>query len=228
MQQRVWADSILEARITRELGWEPQLQNITLDVRVTDGIAVLRGELATRSQRRAVELAAARVPGVRQVVNLTSVMGQRSPSDADLALAVADALRQSGVPGESGIHVIVKNGRVTLAGSVAHERERLMIVAAVGVVPGVLDVVNLIRVIDEPAGNGAERGVPTRGDALEDSGATAAKVETPAWMLREHADLCKASEIVAGPGRAKSTATDHGTGRDRGVRSVRVKGASDE
>jgi osmotically-inducible protein OsmY len=97
------------------------------------GVITLTGKVTAKAKREQLETEVATAPGVRQVVNRITVLPS-SPSDDTLRQRVARAIyghasfRQYAAMSQPPIRVLVENGRVTLAGQVRVEVERLMAV----------------------------------------------------------------------------------------------------
>jgi osmotically-inducible protein OsmY len=95
------------------------------------GVVTLSGKVTSRAKREQIETEIATAPGVRQVVNRVKVL-PASASDDALRHRVARAIyghplfRQYAAMSQPPIRVLVERGRVSLAGGVRSEVERLM------------------------------------------------------------------------------------------------------
>ena len=95
------------------------------------GVITLSGKVTSRAKRDQIETEVATAPGVRQVVNRITVLPASSSDDA-LRHRVARAIyghplfRKYAAMSQPPIRVLVERGRVSLAGSVRSEVERLM------------------------------------------------------------------------------------------------------
>jgi hyperosmotically inducible protein len=91
------------------------------------------------------------VPGVDTVVNEIEVL-PLSPGDDQIRLAVARAIYRTsslemyGFQANPPIHIIVKNGRVTLEGVVGNESDKTVAGLKAREVGGVFEVKNNLRV----------------------------------------------------------------------------------
>lgn len=141
LQDRVWA----------ELRCEPEADTTDINVRVADFVATFSGTVPSYNVRLAVEQAAARVPGIRSVINeVVIVLPAADARDDDvLAAAVANALWWDIRVPHVKLTERVVNGRVTLAGSVTRHCERSAAEDVVAHLTGVRGITNLITI--EPA-----------------------------------------------------------------------------
>lgn len=95
------------------------------------GVVTLSGKVTSKAKREQIETEIATAPGVRQVVNRVKVL-PASASDDALRHRVARAIyghplfRQYAAMSQPPIRVLVERGRVSLAGSVRSEVERVM------------------------------------------------------------------------------------------------------
>ena len=95
------------------------------------GVITLSGKVTSQAKRDQIETEIATAPGVRQVVNRVKVL-PASASDDALRHRVARAIyghplfRKYAAMSQPPIRVLVERGRVSLAGSVRSEVERLM------------------------------------------------------------------------------------------------------
>lgn len=98
------------------------------------GVITLTGKVTSKAKREQLETEVATVPGVRQVVNRISVLPSSASDDA-LRQRVARAIyghatfRQYAAMSHPPIRVLVENGKVTLAGQLKAEVERLVAVS---------------------------------------------------------------------------------------------------
>jgi hyperosmotically inducible protein len=117
-----------------------------------DGTVVLRGEVVRPSTKEEAEARVKKIEGVERVVNEIEVLPV-SPNDDRIRLAIYRALFNWDSPlfryahrSVPPIHIIVKNGRVTLKGVVSSEQESQIAYMKARSVPGVFDVKNELRV----------------------------------------------------------------------------------
>ena len=99
----------------------------------TGGVITISGKVTTKAKREQLETEVATVPGVRQVVNRIAVL-PASGSDDALRHRVARAIyghpsfRQYAAMSHPPVRVLVERGKVTLAGQLRAEVERLVAV----------------------------------------------------------------------------------------------------
>jgi osmotically-inducible protein OsmY len=131
-----------EVQIALAANLPQQAPDITAMVR--DGIVTLTGTVPSVMRRDEAQTVVHGVRGVRAVAN--ELLVQQHRDDADLALAVAEALeRDPNVP-QGCLSVTVTGGLVELSGEVDWHCELEAAEAAVRRVPGVQDVINLATV----------------------------------------------------------------------------------
>ena len=142
--QDVANDSDLEEDIRAELAYDLTIGRVGgVDVSVEGGMVTLTGTVYSLAQKWAVEHAVRRVAGVNDLVNDLRVDPPKdvSHSDEEIASAAATVLEwTAGVP--DGIDASVKDGLVTLDGTVAVPSDRLAADEAVRRLVGVKDVDN--------------------------------------------------------------------------------------
>lgn len=133
----------LQLSVADELFWDPKVDNEAIAVSANDGTVTLRGTVGSFRQKREAQKAAERVYGVVFVDNQLEVriLNEQRRDDADLRGDVLQALvLDSLVP--STVDATVKDGLVTLTGSVdwQYQREEAEFIA--GNVLGVIAVEN--------------------------------------------------------------------------------------
>ena len=131
-----------------ELRWEPLLAGCDLATAVRDGVVTISGSVDSYARRIAAARAAARVGGVRALVDDVTVVLppwiQRT--DTELAAEVASALRSDTRVPPDRVATRVESGWITLEGDVAWEYERRAAERAIRYLPGVRGITNAIAV----------------------------------------------------------------------------------
>lgn len=117
-----------------------------------DGTVTLRGEVTRETTQSDAEARVRKVEGVAKLVNEIEVL-PISPSDDAIRVAMYRALFNYDRPlfryatrAVPPIHIIVKNGRVTLKGFVATEMDKQLAYTAALGVSGVFEVTNQLMV----------------------------------------------------------------------------------
>lgn len=133
----------LVRRVNDELFWNPKVDNVEIGVSANGGVVTLSGTVSSYRQKREAEKAAERVYGVGSVVNELSVhlLTGDQLSDADLRGRVLQALMvNSLVP--ATIDATVKDGIVTLTGTVTWQYQREEAESCASNVLGVISVID--------------------------------------------------------------------------------------
>jgi osmotically-inducible protein OsmY len=114
------ADSELQHDVMDELEWEPTIKAAEIGVGVADGVVTLSGHVDSLYKKWAAERAAARVFGVKAVVEEIQVRLPSSlkRSDEDIALAGSNALEWNVAVPYHRVKVQVHDAVVTLSGEV--------------------------------------------------------------------------------------------------------------
>lgn len=118
-----------------------------------DGKVVLRGEVVKPTTKSDAEARVKKIEGVRTVDDRIEVL-PLSSNDDKLRLAVYRAIfsydsplfTQYAIQAVPPIHILVKNGRVTLKGVVSREMDGQLAYTAARGVPGIFEVTNELRV----------------------------------------------------------------------------------
>lgn len=123
-----------------------------LAFRVDDSTVTLLGAVTRPTLKSDAENVVKRIEGVTQVVNSIEVL-PLSPMDDRIRIAEYRAIygdpalaTRYGYRALPSIHILVKNGNVTLVGVVASEGDKNIINARANSVPGVFSVTNNLRV----------------------------------------------------------------------------------
>lgn len=100
------------------LDWEPSVDATKIGVTVNQGVVTLRGDVKSYWEKSAAERVALGVYGVRAVANDLHVKLPMAfqRTDGEIALAAANALKWSAMVPENRVHIVVKDGWVTLSG----------------------------------------------------------------------------------------------------------------
>ena len=139
-------DSEIERDVVEELKWNPDLDSTDIAVTVKDGVVTLAGFVKSYVDKTEAEVAAKRVAGVVAVANDIAVRlpATDERTDPEIAREAVASLRSQLPISAERIKVVVKNGWVTLEGTVEWHYQRNIAEAAVGYLRGVKSVTNLI------------------------------------------------------------------------------------
>jgi osmotically-inducible protein OsmY len=137
-------DDQLHDAVKRQLGWEPDIHADDIAVSVADSVVTLTGFANSYSEKFAAEQAAKRVLGVRAVANDVHVKLDDERSDPEIAKDAVNALK-SHISVPQAVTVTVRDGFVTLEGTVEWNDQRSAAESAIRHLKGVKNVSNDIR-----------------------------------------------------------------------------------
>jgi len=150
MVERVRTDEAIRDDVLDELEWDPAIPEPSqIGVAVENGVVTLTGTVSSYAIKRAAEEAARRVEGVRAIANDIEVKipSAAARSDTDIAAAAVNALQWDTQVPSDRIKVIVRNGWVTLEGTVDYWYQKQAAERDVRNLQGVTGVTNLIKVV---------------------------------------------------------------------------------
>jgi osmotically-inducible protein OsmY len=141
-------DLDLKRSVESELNWEPSVNAAEIGVAVKDGVVTLAGRVESYWEKVGAEDAAARVSGVKAVVNELEIRLPNSSerTDEDIARAAVNALEWSVSVPSDRIKVKVSKGWITLEGTVDWRYQKTAAEEAVRNLTGVKGVSNLVDV----------------------------------------------------------------------------------
>lgn len=135
-------DSAIREDVTFELKWDPKITSPDIGVAVKDGVVTLSGFVSSYLEKDQAEKAAKRVYGVRAVANDLQIKLSSVRADPDIAReAVAELGNHVLIPAEQ-IKVTVRNGWVTLEGTVDWQYQKTLAESAVKKLRGVVGITN--------------------------------------------------------------------------------------
>jgi osmotically-inducible protein OsmY len=142
------SDNALEKDVREELLFDPRVDVKAISVSAKGGVVTLSGSVPSYAAKFAAYHDAERVSGVNVVVEHmdVSLPDMHSRNDADLGKAVTAALRWDVRVPEGKIKISVRDGWITLEGSVDWQYQRVAADEAVRYLIGVKGVNNLIAV----------------------------------------------------------------------------------
>lgn len=141
------SDSDIKRDVEAELHWSPDVDDTDIAIKVNDGEVTLSGFARNYLEKYRAEIAVRRVKGVTAVANDIAVKPLAgAPTDPEIARAAVAALKADLPLTWEQIKPTVKNGHVSLEGTVEwhYQRERAEI--AMRHLKGVLGVRNSIRI----------------------------------------------------------------------------------
>lgn len=143
-------DNELQHDVIEEIQWDPQLKEIAhqIGIAASDGVITLSGIVDSYSKKLAAEKAAQRVHGVKVVA--VDIEVRLSPgalkNDAEIAVAVKNALTWHTAVNEDQIEIKVDDGWIYLDGTVEWDYMKKAAENAVNNLVGVRGVTNRVRV----------------------------------------------------------------------------------
>ncbi len=141
-------DTQLQESVLKALDWEPSVNAAQIGVTVQQGVVTLAGRVGALREKWLAEKTARHVWGVRAVANDLEVApdGATARSDTAIAGAAANALGwNSAIPPES-VQITVRDGWVTLTGTVPWQYQKTAAEKAIEHLYGVKGVSNSIVV----------------------------------------------------------------------------------
>jgi osmotically-inducible protein OsmY len=141
-------DDNIRDHVLFELKSDPKIASSDIAVAVKDGVVTLSGFVPSYWEKDAAEKAVKRVYGVRGVANDIEVKLSSTRTDPEIARDVVRELESHiSIPSEK-IKVTVRNGWVTLEGSIGVEwqYQKILAESAVKKLRGVIGITNNIEV----------------------------------------------------------------------------------
>jgi len=132
-------DTEIAQAVRHALQWDVFVPEEQISSTVSDGWVTLDGTVERWSQRNNAERAVRNLTGVKGVANRITVKPTK-PVTEDVHKAIEQVLERRAEREAKRIHVDVRDGIVTLTGSVHSWAERKSVVAAARFTPGVRDV----------------------------------------------------------------------------------------
>ena len=139
-------DSLIQANVLEELKWRPSINAAHIGVTAYDGVVTLTGKVTHYAEKTTAEDATKGVYGVKGVANDIEVemLGSHKKNDTDVAVAALNALAWDYQVPNDQVQVVVKNGWVTLDGTVDWQFQKDAAERAVRHLAGVAAVSNQI------------------------------------------------------------------------------------
>ncbi len=143
----VRTDAAIREAVISELKWDPKITTPDdIAVAVKDGVVTLSGFVRSYWEKDAAEKAAKRVYGVKAVANDIEVKPAWTRTDPEIAREAVQELQSHVSLPADRIKVTVRNGWVTLEGTVDWQYQKMLAESAVKKLRGVIGVTNNIEV----------------------------------------------------------------------------------
>jgi len=148
-------DKELQQDVLTALDWEPGVHAEHIGVTIDAGVVTLQGTIGTLREKYLAEQTARNIRDVRAVANDLTVAPDRSTtrSDTEIAAAVANAIEWDSALNGTAVKAVVRNGWVTLEGSVGWAYQRDAAERAVRNLTGIRGISNAIAIhpaVDAP------------------------------------------------------------------------------
>lgn len=154
-------DQQIQHDIEEGLRRDPDLDAADVAVKVNEGIVTLTGFASSIHDKNQAETAAMRVPGVHGIANDITVRlsAEEQRLDSQIVRDAVRAIAADQPDFAERIQVIVRDGHVTLQGSVEAQWQRQRAESVVRAIGGVTMVSNLIAIHPSAAADDTQRGV---------------------------------------------------------------------
>ncbi len=137
-------DEQIRDNVLREIEWDPSIRSTDIAVTVQDGIATLTGFVHSYLEKFAAERAAKSIYAVQSLVNAIQVRPQFARTDPEIARDVVRSLEMHPLVPDDKIIPTVREGYVTLEGTVGWDYQRRNAETAVAGVSGIRGIYNAI------------------------------------------------------------------------------------
>lgn len=196
------ADTDVKRDVEAELKWSPQVDDTDIAVKVVNGEVTLTGFTRHYLDKYQAEVVARRVKGVAAVANDIQVqLNAGAPTDPEIARAALAALKLELPITWEDIRPIVKDGRVSLEGTVEWQYQRERAESAIRTLSGVISVWNAVTVKPRVAPENIKHRIEDAFRRIADVDAGQIKVEANgsevslrgevrSWAERDQAQQC--------------------------------------
>ena len=140
-------DKDLKQHVQNALDWEPSVDASDIGVSVDEGVVTLRGNVASYTEKITAERVALRVYGVKAVANDLAVRlaGGYERTDTEIAQGALAAIKWHTAVPDDRLTLTVKDGWITLNGTLDWQYQKDAAARAVRDLTGVKGVTNDIR-----------------------------------------------------------------------------------
>jgi len=141
-------DRELQQHVQSALDWEPSVEASAIGVSVDNGVVALRGDVQSYVEKDAAERVALRVYGVKAVANDLNVRlaNEAERTDSEIAQAASNALKWHASVPDKNVTIAVRNGWISLNGTVDWQFQKDAAARAIRDLTGVRGVTNTIVV----------------------------------------------------------------------------------
>jgi osmotically-inducible protein OsmY len=145
------SDAELQKDVLAELEFEPSIHVEDIGVSVREGIVTLNGSVNNYTEKSAAAYAAKRVAGVRGLAEdiVVKLPASSRRTDSDIAAAAAHAVEWTSTVPADAVKITVRDGWLSLEGTVQRWRQKSAAEKAVHNLAGVKGVTNLIEIKPE-------------------------------------------------------------------------------
>jgi osmotically-inducible protein OsmY len=144
----IYTDTQVRRDVQDEISHDVRIDSTNVTIDVHDGVVRLIGIIPTYFQKVTAGEDAQRIKGVRSVENQLVVSEQTAYSDAEITNNIrANLDRDIRLANPTNVLVTVTRGVVTLTGPVENARQKVDAVDDAWTAPGVVDVIDELRVI---------------------------------------------------------------------------------
>jgi len=126
-ERRSVNDTTITNTVKSKLAADPETSALRINIDTSNGVVTLSGSVPTAAEKAEAERTARNTQGVRQVVNNLTIEQEKSAAggetlgDAAILTSIKSQLVSNGI---LGTNVDVKNGEVTLTGTVANAQDK--------------------------------------------------------------------------------------------------------
>jgi osmotically-inducible protein OsmY len=139
-------DNAIRDDVILELKWDPQITSTDIAAAVNDGVVALTGFASSYAENDEAERAAKRVYGVRAVANDIQIKLGTTRTDPEVARDAIHEIESHVLLPADKIKVTVRNGWVTIEGTVDWQYQKSLAESSVKKLKGVIGVTNNIEV----------------------------------------------------------------------------------
>jgi osmotically-inducible protein OsmY len=139
-------DNAIRDDVILELKWDPQITSTDIAAAVNDGVVALTGFASSYAEKDEAERAAKRVYGVRAVANDIQIKLGTTRTDPEVARDAIHEIESHVLLPADKIKVTVRNGWVTIEGTVDWQYQKSLAESSVKKLKGVIGVTNNIEV----------------------------------------------------------------------------------